>query len=434
LVRAADGRLPVTPPADYSGAKFELLGRYLVALVKAGKKPVLAQFWNPIWMPNHKTDINNNGGFSTDFIGMNWSYADATPVERLRIDREHEDYTRGFLTFLATDPRVPDNMRREMQTWGPAKDEFRETDGWPRQLYVREARRLVSDYVMSEKNCRGVETIEDSVGLAAYNMDSHNIQRLVRDGRAENEGDVQVPPMKPYPISYRSLVPKATECENLFVPVCLAASHIAYGSIRMEPVFMIMGQSSATAAAMAIDDKVPVQKTDYNRLRARLLADRQILAWTSAAPVRASSTIPKPQGIVIDDDAAAATGEWIVSSSLPNAVGPGYRHDGNKDKGTASLTFTPKIPAAGNYEVSLVYVPNENRARNVPVSVRLNGVPAAETRLNQRIGNGIAHLGAWDLKQDSKLVIRVGNEATDGFVVVDGIEIKSAPSGVHSKN
>jgi hypothetical protein len=240
--------------------------------------------------------------------------------------------------------------------------------------------------------------------------------------------------MKPYPISYRSLIPKAAECENLFVPVCLAASHIAYGSIRMEPVFMIMGQSSATAAAMAIDDRVPVQKADYGRLRARLLADRQILAWTNTTPIRVSATIPRPQGIVIDDDAATATGDWIVSSSVPNAVGAGYRHDGNKDKGTAALTFTPKVPSAGRYEISLVYVPNENRARNVPVSVLLDGKTAAESRLNQRVGNGIALLGAWELRTDSKLVIRVGNEGTDGFVVVDGIEIKSTASGIRPKN
>lgn len=274
-------RLPVTPPPNYDPAKYELLARYLEALVAAGKKPRLAEFWNPIWMPNQKTDINNNGGFSTDYIGMNYDYPEATYARREEIARDHENYIRGFITFLATSPRVPENLRKEMQRWGPAKDEFPDTGGWPYQLYVREARRLIGEMVMTEAHCRYKELAQDSVGLAAYNMDSHNCQRIVKNRRAENEGDVQVPPMKPYPISYRALIPKANECENLFVPVCLSASHIAYGSIRMEPVFMIMGQSAATAACIAIDDKVPVQKVDYKKLRERLLGDKQVLVWTT---------------------------------------------------------------------------------------------------------------------------------------------------------
>ena len=272
-------RMKLAPPPDYDPSRYELLARYLEALVAAGKKPKLGEFWNPIWMPNLKTDINNNGGFSTDYIGMNYEYPEADYGTREKIAREHENYIRGFLTFFATSPRVPEYLRIEMQKWGPSRDEFQDNHGWPREMYVREARRLVSDYVMTEHHCRGKERADDPVGLAAYNMDSHNCQRIVKNGRVENEGDVQVPPMKPYPISYRALVPKAGECDNLFVPVCLAATHIAYGSIRMEPVFMILGQSSATAACQAIDEKVSVQKINYSRLKARLLMDKQILEW-----------------------------------------------------------------------------------------------------------------------------------------------------------
>jgi hypothetical protein len=275
----AENRAPIEPPKNYDPARFELLARYLEGLVAAGKRPRLDEFWNPIWMPNGKTDINNNGGFSTDDIGMNYDYPKGDEATRARIRKEHEDYTRGFIHFLATSPRVPESMRAEMRRWGMAKDEFPDTGGWPHQLYVREARRMVSDYVMTERHCRGRAVADDPVGLGAYNMDSHNCQRIVKNGRAENEGDVQVPPMKPYPVSYRSIVPKAGECGNLFVPICLSATHIAYGSIRMEPVFMILGQSAATAACLAIDDGVPVQKVDYGKLRARLLADRQILEW-----------------------------------------------------------------------------------------------------------------------------------------------------------
>ncbi len=272
-------RLPHRPPPKYDPAKYELLARYLEALVAAGQKPQLKAFWNPIWMPNGKTDINNNGGFSSDFIGANYAYPEADHAARASIWQAHEDYVRGFVYFLATSPRVPADMRAEMQTWGPAKDEFLDTGYWPHQLYVREARRMVSDYVMTEHNCRGHQQAEDAVGLGAYGMDSHNCQRIAKNGRVENEGDVQVHGFPPYPISYRSIVPKAAECENLLVPICLSATHIAYGSIRMEPVFMILGQSAATAAALALDGNSPVQKLPYETLRVRLLADKQVLKW-----------------------------------------------------------------------------------------------------------------------------------------------------------
>ena len=277
--RVPANRLPNNRPANYSPARYELLARYLEALLAAGHTPRLSEFWDPIRLPNAKTDINNNGGFSTDFIGANYDYPEASCAARQEICRAHEDYTRGLVYFLATSPRVPQNLRAEMQKWGPAKDEFLDTGGWPRQLYVREARRMVSDYVMTERNCRGEVNAADSVGLAAYTMDSHNCQRLAQQGRAENEGDVQVGGFPPYPIALRAIVPKAAQCQNLLVPVCLSATHIAYGSIRMEPVFMILGQSAAAAAALAIEQNIPLQELDYPKLRARLLADKQILEW-----------------------------------------------------------------------------------------------------------------------------------------------------------
>jgi hypothetical protein len=278
-------RLPHLKPENYDPAKYELLARYLEALVAAEKKPILFQFWKPDVMPNQKTDINNQGGFSTDFIGANYDYPDADYATRAKIWKAHENYIQGYLYFMATSPRVPENIRQEMQEWGPAKDEFSDTAGWPHQLYVREARRMVSDYVMTEHNCRGTTKAGEPVGLAAYTMDSHNCRRLAKDGRAENEGDVQIGGFPPYPIAYRAIVPKAGECENLLVPVCLSATHIAYGSIRMEPVFMLLAQSATTAAVLALEAKVPVQKVSYEKLQARLLADKQILAWTP--PVKA---------------------------------------------------------------------------------------------------------------------------------------------------
>jgi hypothetical protein len=279
LTQNPTNKMPIDPPAHYDPAQYELLARYLEALRAAGQTVRLGQLMDIQPMPNGKTDINNNGAFSTDFIGENYNYPEAGGAERARIRQAHEDYTRGFLRFLADDSRVPGALRLEMLSWGLCKDEFKDTGGWPSQLYVREARRMISDYVMTEKNCRYSLDVPDAIGLAAYTMDSHNCRRIVRDGGVENEGDVQAGGFPPYPISYRALTPKAGECGNLLVPVCLSASHIAYGSIRMEPIFMVLGQSSALAAGLAIEKGVPVQKIDYGELRRRLLAAGQILEW-----------------------------------------------------------------------------------------------------------------------------------------------------------
>lgn len=281
LTKNPTNKLPILPPPNYDSKRYELLGRYFDALAAAGKKITLDGLLKIDMVTPEKTDINNQGGFSTDYIGMNHHYPEADYATREQLKTEHIQYIQGFLTYLATSPRAPEAVRNEMSQWGLCRDEFADAGGWPRQMYVRECRRMISAYVMSEKNCRHLESVPDSVGLAAYNMDSHNCRRIVRNGRVENEGDVQVSPMGPYSISFRSIVPRQEQCENLCVPVCLAASHIAYGSIRMEPVFMILGQSSATAAAMAIDAKTPVQKIDYPVLRARLEADGQRLEWTA---------------------------------------------------------------------------------------------------------------------------------------------------------
>jgi hypothetical protein len=271
----ADNRRDWPKPDDYNEARYELLLRNF----EAGDERAP---WHPLWMPNRKTDTNNNGAFSTDYIGGNYHYPNADYATREKIVGDHRSYQQGLLWTLANNPRVPERVRTEFKRLGLAKDEFADNDNWPTQLYVREARRMIGEYVMTEHNCRGKELIDDSIGMGAYGMDSHNCQRYITaDGHVQNEGDVEVGGFKPYPISYRAIVPKSQECENLLVPVCLSSSHIAYGSIRMEPVFMILGQSAATAAALSIDDRVAVQKLDYAKLRERLLADKQVLESVS---------------------------------------------------------------------------------------------------------------------------------------------------------
>jgi hypothetical protein len=225
----------------------------------------------PDFMPNQKTDINNNGPFSTDMIGMNYDYPEGSYEKRKEIQKAHESYTKGLLYFIGHDPRIPKHLREEMLQWGYPKDEYIDNNNWTPQMYIRECRRMIGDYVMTQANCEGKETVTDGVGMAAYTMDSHNCQRIVIEKNGmmmvKNEGDVQIGGFPPYPVSYRSLTPKRAECTNLLVPVCLSASHIAYGSIRMEPVFMVMGQAAATAAALAIDKQKYVQDINVTQLQ-----------------------------------------------------------------------------------------------------------------------------------------------------------------------
>jgi hypothetical protein len=266
-----DNRIPFAKPAGYDPAKYELLAR----VYKAGWTETFDKY-DPI--PNRKTDTNNHGPFSTDFIGQNYDYPDASYERRKQIIKEHELYQKGLMYFLAHDPAVPADVRAKVNEWGLPKDEFKDNGGWPHQIYVREARRMLGHSVMTENETLGKKAVSQSVGMGSYSLDAHNAQRYVKeDGFVQNEGDIGVHPKTPYGISYGSIIPKKAECENLLVPVCVSASHIAYGSIRMEPVFMILGQSAATAAVQAIDGKVAVQDLDYGKLKEQLLKDKQKL-------------------------------------------------------------------------------------------------------------------------------------------------------------
>jgi len=279
FTRRAENRIPIQPPPNYDARGFELLARYIQALVDAKKHPTLGMLMKPDLIPGDKTDINNNGAISTDFIGESWAYPHAGYDARRKIWLAHLEYSHALIHFLSTDLRVPENVRKEMSAWGFCKDEFTDTGGWPHQLYIREARRMASDYVVTQSVCEHNTSADDSIGLASYNMDSHNCQRVVQKGVVRNEGDVQAPPAGPYPISYRAITPRRQECENLLVPVCLSATHIAYGSIRMEPVFMVLGQSAALAACLALGRKSSVQDVNTDALRQQLLDAGQVLTW-----------------------------------------------------------------------------------------------------------------------------------------------------------
>jgi len=268
-----ENRIEFPKPEGYDPKQYELLAR----VYEAGWKETFDKY-DPI--PNRKTDTNNHGPFSTDNIGMNYDYPEATYERRKEILKEHENYQKGWLYFVANDPRVPRDAQEKMRRWGLPKDEFKDNGGWPHQIYVREARRLIGAYVMTENDLLKNRPTPDSVGMGSYTIDSHNIRRYVTpEGYVQNEGDIGVGLKAPYEVAYGSLVPKKGQGDNLLVPVCVSSSHMAFGSIRMEPVFMILGQSAATAAAMAIDEGIPVQDVAYPKLRERLLKDGQILEY-----------------------------------------------------------------------------------------------------------------------------------------------------------
>jgi hypothetical protein len=264
-------RIPFEKPANYDPARYTLYAR------------VFASGWRETFdkfdlLPNRKTDTNNHGPFSTDYIGKNYDYPTASYARRAELNQAHKDYQMGLMYFLQNDPRVPIDVQSRMKEWGLAKDEFKANGGWPYQLYIREARRMKGEFIMKEADALGKTQVPQPVGMGSYSLDAHNAQRFVQaNGFVQNEGDIGVKPDKPYSIAYGSILPKESQCGNLLVPVCMSSSHIAYGSIRMEPVFMILGQSAATAAVLAIEKKVTPQRLDYRVLEKSLLADKQIL-------------------------------------------------------------------------------------------------------------------------------------------------------------
>ncbi len=273
LTDVPENRIPFPKPEGYDPKQYELL----VRVFEAGWRETFDKFDA---IPNRKTDTNNHGPFSTDNIGYSYEYPDGGYERRREILREHETYQKGWLYFIANDARVPREVQEKMRRWGLPKDEFTDTGGWPHQIYVREARRMIGEYVMTENELLKKRPTPDSVGMGSYSIDSHNVQRYITpEGYVQNEGDIYAALKTPYEIAYGSLAPKRGQADNLLVPVCVSSTHIAFGSIRMEPVFMILGQSAATAAALALDGNRAIQDVPYSELRERLLEDGQILEY-----------------------------------------------------------------------------------------------------------------------------------------------------------
>jgi len=420
MTDAPDNRIPFEKPEGYDPLLHELLLRNF----EAGdmRMPLSIKM-----MPNRKTDLNNNFAVSTDWIGMNYTYAEADDETRAKILKDHETYVRGFLWTLTNHPRVPESIRKEAGRWGYSRDEFVDNNYFPFWCYIREGRRMIGCYVQTELDCRRLRICDDTVGLGSYNMDSHHSQRYVdATGHVRNEGDVQISPRGAYAISARSLLPKPEECENLIVPVCLSCTHIAYGSIRMEPVFMILGQSAATTCCLSIDANQSLHEVPYQALREKLVADHQVLDLPTRQPAVASRGVKDLPGIAIDDQQAVPNGEWMTSHSAAGYIGEGYLHDDGPGHGLKSLAYTATIPDAGEYELRVSYTANPNRASNVLVTCAHQG-QVQTFRVNQKntppIDGQFIALGRLACQSNDKVVVTISNEKANGHVIADVVQL-----------
>ena len=414
LTNERENMVPITKPDNYDPSKYELLIRWKEK--DPWKRLSDAFIWSK--MPNNKTDINNRGAFSTDMIGANWNYPEASYEERARIIKAHEDYTKGLLYFVGHDERIPEYIRKSMLKWGYPKDEYVNNNHWTPQLYVREARRMVSDVVMTQHHCQGREVVDDGIALAAYTMDSHNCDRVVIDGFVRNEGNVEIKKdVNPYPISYRSIVPKRSEVTNLYVTFCLSASHIAFGSIRMEPVAMALSQVAATAASMAIDKHNGiVQDVDVAALKAEIEAH----PWGDNR---------KPDVLVDDANDACVrfVGNWTFDKNR-RCYAFTRRYDNTLGKEARSAYFYPRLKEADEYDV-YYYYPRQKRPSSVVCFNVYDGAATHEVVLNtkgikilgQTTGEWV-RIGRYKIGAGDEPYVEITNRNADGTVVADAVQ------------
>jgi len=417
LTNDPSNRIAISRPDGYDSAKYELLLRYIN---KVNPKD-LKSFLKLDLMPNAKTDINNKGPFSTDMIGMNHNYPEADYATRTKIITAHENYTKGLLYFIGHDSRMPQHLREQMLQWGYPKDEYTDNGHWSPQLYVRESRRMIGAYVMTQANCEGKATVDDGIAMAAYTMDSHNCQRIVVEKNGvkmvKNEGNVEIGGFGPYPISYRSIIAKEKECKNLLVPICLSASHIAYGSIRMEPVFMVLAQSAAVAASIAIDQKLPVQQLGVKAVQ-KVLNENPLLDGS------------EPDLVIDESDTAnvAVTGQW--KKMKRRSYGPSMLVTDSKTNNAASVRFLPAIRHSGSYSL-YTYLPKvQNIAEEFTVIVydgvqeHLKQLRPQEMEVKGQTSGEWVHIGDFNLAAGKKPYIEISNKGAKGVVAADAILLK----------
>lgn len=432
LTKDPANRMPIAKPKNYDPAQFELVRRYLAAYPR--KTPLFDMYA----LPGNKVDGNNSigGQISIGLVGGGNDWCEASYEQRAKIWQEHRDYTEGLFWFMGNDPALPEDLRKEMLSWGYAKDELVKWGHFPPVLYVRQGRRMVGEYVVTQRDIREQVTKEDSIGVGSFPIDSHDVQRVpTPDGKGFiNEGTifpVHIPGHRighAHQLPYRAITPRRAECDNLLVPVALSCTHVAMSSIRVEPTWMVIGHSSGVAAALAVKTKRTVQDLSYTELRPRLLAQGQALDLLPlpplpTAPPKVTSIDPaKLPGIVIDDAAAEKQGDWQSSTNFRPHVGTGYVHDGESAKGSAKIVFRANVPKAGRYDIRLAYSPHETRATNVPMTI----AGQAPIIINQRQpldpGSPFRTVGTLDLPA-GPTTITLTNKDTDGFVIIDALQL-----------
>ncbi|SOD12521.1 FAD-dependent oxidoreductase [Pedobacter xixiisoli] len=409
-----NNQVPFTKPKNYHPKRYHdnLVRIYKSKLIQFDKVVTVYP------MPNNKTDINH-----LDVINASWNYPDGSYKERDYIANYHKEYEQGYLYFLANDENVPEALRKDASRYGYSKDEFADNGNWPYLLYVREGRRMLGNYVMVQQDAWSNINKVDGIGMGSYFMDCHTVQQIITpDGRAMQEGEMEHAPFRPYEISYNSLVPKISDCENLFVTVCMSASHTIYGSLRMEPVFMITGQAAGVAAAMAVNTKKAVQQIDIPQLREKLLAQKQILSHQTKPGF--FITKESTQGYVMDDTDAVVKGTWLHSISSAPFLMYNYQFVAQTPKETASAVYQPKLPEDGNYEVQLMYSADTNRSKKARIVIT-DDEGEKEVWVDMSKKNTAANpwhsLGEFKFSKQKQPKVTISNKGDGGIVVADGL-------------
>ena len=434
VTKDSANRLPFPKPASYDPARFEVVRRFFAQ----EKRPNLP--WDLYPLPGNKFDANNGIGkqFSMGLVGACNGWSEAGEAGRAAIWQAHKEYTLEFYHFLTTDDAVPAAIRREMNELGLCRDEFADYEHWSPQLYVREGRRMIGEYVVSQKDIMEQPKKEDAIVVSSFPIDSHDCQRVGTGEFVVDEGTIMPVRMAgrkhgyPYHIPYRAITPKATECTNLLVPVALSCTHVGMSSIRVEPTWMILGQSAGMAAALSAKQNLDVQKLPYPALRERLLAQKQVLdlpvlAKAPAEPKGAMSIDPKTlPGIVLDDSQAELKGEWSRSSGFKPHIGTGYLHDDKRGDGESVAVFRVKVPKSGRYDLRMAYSAHETRATKVPLTIQ-NGEKAVELLVDQTqplpAGEAFRSISKVELQKDLETTITLRNRETDGFVILDALQL-----------
>lgn len=434
LTKDPANRVPFPQPAHYDPARFEVVRRYYAQ----EKRPIL--LWDLYPLPGNKFDANNGIGkqFSMGLVGACNGWSEADEAGRGKIWEAHKQYTLELYHFLTTDPVVPEHLRQQLGELGLCKDEFTGQGHWSPQLYVREGRRMRGLYVVSQKDIMDEPQKEDAIVVSSFPIDSHDCRRVGTAEHVVNEGTIFPVRMAgrrngyPYHVPYRAILPKAVECDNLLVPVALSCTHVAISSIRVEPTWMILGQSAGIAAALTAKQDVAVQKLPYPALRERLLAQKQVLELPVLPPLPPEPATPMSidpktlPGLVLDDEKAELQGNWKRTANFKPHIGIGYLHDERQGDGKASAIFRFKAPKAGHHDLRMAYSAHETRAAKVPVTIQ-SGTHKTTLTVDQTqalpAGEAFRSIGKVELSADAETVITITNTGTDGFVILDALQL-----------